>query len=388
MGPYDGAETCELIGTYILNEIQNIIPKEDVGLYRDDGLAIIHKPPGEAENIKRKLCEKFKQLGLQITADTNITVVDFLDVTLDLKKKEYKPFSKPGNTHLYVHTRSNHPPVITKRIPLSIQTRLSNISSNKDIFKHSKQEYEKALKEAGHQATLTYTPSQDRNNSAEQQRKRRITWFNPPYSQHVKTNIGKKFLALVDKCSPKQNELHKICNRNTLKVSYSCMNNIETIIKTHNSSIINKENNKTPDTCNCRKKEECPLPGKCTIQNVIYEATVTTENDEKRYIGLTATPFKTRYSSHKSSFNNRDKSNQTELSKHIWKLKDEGIPYNVTWTIKRRAQPYSPGSKKCSLCLWKKYFIITADRKNTLNSRSELISTCRHKKKHLLSGYG
>ena len=170
--------------------------------------------------------------------------------------------------------------------------------------------------------------------------------------------------------------------------SYSCMNNIEIIIKTHNSSIINKENNKTPDTCNCRKKEECPLPGKCTIQNVIYEAKVTKEKTEQRYIRLTATPFKTRYSSHKSSFNNRDKSNQTELSKHIWKLKDEGTPYNITWTIKRRAQPYSPGSKKCSLCLWEKYFIITADRKNTLNSRSELVSTCRHKKKHLLSGYG
>ena len=69
------------------------------------------------------------------------TVVDFLDVTLDLKKKEYKPFSKPGNTNLYAHTKSNHPPVITKRIPQSIQTRLSNISSNEDIFKQSKQEY-------------------------------------------------------------------------------------------------------------------------------------------------------------------------------------------------------------------------------------------------------
>ena len=102
------------------------------------------------------------------------------------------------------------------------------------------------------------------------------------------------------------------------------------LIKTHNSSVINKENNKTPDTCNCRKKEECPLPGKCTIENVIYKAKVTTENAEKRYIGLTATPFKTRYSSHKSSFNNRGKSNQTELSKHIWKLKDEGTPYNIT----------------------------------------------------------
>ena len=43
MGSYDGAETCELIGTYILDQIKNIIPKEDIGLYRDDGLAIIHK---------------------------------------------------------------------------------------------------------------------------------------------------------------------------------------------------------------------------------------------------------------------------------------------------------------------------------------------------------
>ena len=188
--------------------------------------------------------------------------------------------------------------------------------------------------------------------------------------------------------SPPKNELHTICNRNTLKISYSCINNIETIIKTHNSRIINKENNKTLDTCNCRKKEECPLPGKCTIQNVIYEAKVTKENDDKIYTGLTATPFKTRYSSHKSSFNNRDKSNQTEPSKHIWKLKDEGTLHNITWTIKRRAQPYSPGSKKCSLCLWEKYFIIKADRKNTLNSRSELVSTCRRKRKHILSGYG
>ena len=101
---------------------------------------------------------------------------------------------------------------------------------------------------------------------------------------------------------------------------------ISTLVRCNHfaSSRMLLENDKTPDTCNCRKKEECPLPGKCTIQNVIYEAKVTTENDYKRYIGLTAMPFKKRYSSHKSSFNNRDKSNQTELSKHIWKLKDEG----------------------------------------------------------------
>ena len=51
MGSYDGAETCELIGIYILDGVKSIIPKEDVGLYRDDGLAVIHKTTNEAENV-------------------------------------------------------------------------------------------------------------------------------------------------------------------------------------------------------------------------------------------------------------------------------------------------------------------------------------------------
>ena len=348
----------------------------------------IHKTPREAVKVKQKLCDRFEQLGLKITASTNVTTVDFLDVTFDLKKKTYKPFSKPGNTHLYVNTKSNHPPVITKRIPHAIQTRLSNISSDQEIFDNSKHVYETALQEAGHHTDLKYTPKHENNNLRQHQRKRRITWFNPPFSQHVKTNIGKKFLNLIDKNFPKENELHKICNRNTLKLSYSCMDNMETIIKAHNSKIINKDHNKTPETCNCRKKEDCPLPGKCTIQNVIYEAKVKTPNEEKTYIGLTATSFKARYTNHKASFNNRAKSNQTELSKHIWKLKDDGSPYTLTWTIKKRAQPYSPRTKRCNLCLWEKFFIITADKNTTLNTRTELTSTCRHKRNFYLSEYG
>ena len=41
MGSYDGAETCELIGKYILHKIKHIIDHKDVGLYRDDGLAVL-----------------------------------------------------------------------------------------------------------------------------------------------------------------------------------------------------------------------------------------------------------------------------------------------------------------------------------------------------------
>ena len=71
-------------------------------------------------------------------------------------------------------------------------------------------------------------------------RPRNITWFNPPYSQNVETKVGKCFLQLVDKHFPKSNPLHKIFNRNTLKLSYSCMSNVKTIISSHNKAQIKK----------------------------------------------------------------------------------------------------------------------------------------------------
>jgi len=40
MGSYDDAEVCELVGLFILNDLCNIYGKENIGLYRDDGLAV------------------------------------------------------------------------------------------------------------------------------------------------------------------------------------------------------------------------------------------------------------------------------------------------------------------------------------------------------------
>ena len=44
-------------------------------------------------------------------------------------------------------------------------------------------------------------------------RTRHILWFNPPYSNSVKTNVGAMFLKLVDKHFPKSNPLNKVINR-------------------------------------------------------------------------------------------------------------------------------------------------------------------------------
>ena len=193
---------------------------------------------------------------------------------------------------------------------------------------------------------------------------------------------------LLDRHFPKNHELHKICNRNTIKISYSCMDNMEKLIKAHNAKLINTHTQQKHPTCNCRNKENCPLPGQCTANNIIYEAKVTTQHSFKTYIGLTSNTFKTRYSSHKTSFNNQRHMNDTELSKYVWDLKETGTQYKITWKILRHAEPYNPKSQRCQLCLWEKYFIITSNRQTTLNKRSELISTCKHRKKFLLSEYG
>ena len=166
------------------------------------------------------------------------------------------------------------------------------------------------------------------------------------------------------------------------------MENMENRIKAHNDNISNKQQHQETNTCNCRKKEECPLPGRCTTKNIVYKAIVSTPQDSKQYIGLTATSFKTRYAAHKTSFTDNRKRNTTELSKYIWNLKDKNITYNIKWTIVQHARPYSPRTKRCNLCLSEKYHIITSPKDSLLNSRSELISTCRHRKKFLLSEHG
>ena len=166
---------------------------------------------------------------------------------------------------------------------------------------------------------VTHTTQNSRKN-----RQRNIIWFNPPYSMNAQTNIGREFLDLVSKHFPKNHRYIKIFNKNSRKVSYSCTDNLQTITKKHNRKILEtsktspKENN-----CNCRRKIDCPLINNCLTSSVVYNANVTTESDTtvKNYFGLTERTFQQRYTQHKLSFRNRNYSNSTELSKHIWTLK-------------------------------------------------------------------
>ena len=117
----------------------------------------------------------------------------------------------------------------------------------------------------------------------------------------------------------------------------------------------------------------------------MYKATVTSPSKPTRYYyGLTEGPFKQRYTAHIHSFRSPNCRKETALSKYVWDLKDENAPYEVRWDVARRAAPYKCGTRRCDVCLTEKMVIATADPESMLNSRTEIVSTCRHRAKFSL----
>ena len=89
MGSYDGAETAELCGLYLLSLLVKVIP--DLGLYRDDGLAVTRSTARQTEKLKQKLVNAFEEEGLRITVTANSHSVNFLYVNLDLSRSPMIP---------------------------------------------------------------------------------------------------------------------------------------------------------------------------------------------------------------------------------------------------------------------------------------------------------
>ena len=161
------------------------------GLYRDDGLGIIKATPRQIELIKKDLCALFNNHGLKITIEANKKIVNFLDVTLNLK-------TPPKPNDYNKKTRS---------------------------------------------------------------RKRKIIWYNPPYSKNVSINVGQSFLKIIDEEFPADHPLHKIFNSNTVKISYSCMPNIKQTIDGHNKSTLSTiSSTNSHDMCSCPKNNKVHVP--------------------------------------------------------------------------------------------------------------------------------
>ena len=125
------------------------------------------------------------------------------------------------------------------------------------------------------------------------------------------------------------------------------------IIARHNAKIL-KDNGKGDSTENER-------------------AAITTEDDNNStfYIGLTSRKFKERLYEHTGDKNNIARRHRTNLSNHIWDLKEDNRSFNSTWSIMDRAPPFNPTNRKCRLCLKEKYYIMYTPMNATINKRYE-----------------
>lgn len=63
----------------------------DDGLYQDDGLMVEQDRRRENDNIREKLFKLFKRSGFDIKIETNLKIIQYLDIELDLINESVAP---------------------------------------------------------------------------------------------------------------------------------------------------------------------------------------------------------------------------------------------------------------------------------------------------------
>jgi len=123
---------------------------------------------------------------------------------------------------------------------------------------------------------------------------------------------------------------------------------------------------------------------------MLYEASIITNNNTKTYIGLSSNEIKKRVATHYTTINCKPENKKyqqyiqaTELSKTAHRLKSRNINFKVVWKIISSAAQARPGVDTCRLCLKEALLILQANN-NCINRRTELMNTCRHMKNFLL----
>ena len=175
------AEVWELVRLFILNDLANKYGTNNIGLYRDDELAIFeNKTEPQAERTRKEITRRLQEHRLTITIQTNLKSVD-LDITLNLTSGLFQPYRKPNDEPLYINSKSNHPP---KQVHAAINRRLSASSSIKETFDKAKPLYDKALRSSGFNANLHYC-EKNTTTPTKRNRKRSIIRFKPPHRKNV-----------------------------------------------------------------------------------------------------------------------------------------------------------------------------------------------------------
>ena len=95
---------CLNVVLYMLKEIKENVTINYRGLYRDHRLAYTKKVKGRnADKIRKELIKIYKNAGLNTTVDTNVKIINSLDVTLNLNKQIVRPYKKPNDEPQYIN---------------------------------------------------------------------------------------------------------------------------------------------------------------------------------------------------------------------------------------------------------------------------------------------
>ncbi|GAB1604561.1 hypothetical protein Ahia01_000737600 [Argonauta hians] len=442
MGSDDSAQVTDIVGIYILHEIQNRFPQLEGGAYRDDFLLVTNSTNRNYDRVKKELHHIFNTMNLKIEIQNEYRKINYLDVTLDLDNQTVEPYHKQNEMINYINAESNHPRHMKDAIVTSIATRVSTLSHDITKFEKHSNRYNNALTKAGYTTRIKYVKqysanpqeqiinntnhngqSRNRHNNnnnnwrnsrhtraykkpSKRYKGRDVIWFNPVFNLDVTTKIGKKFFEALEKNIPKGHKYRCLFNKNTIKLSYTTAPNLKAYINKYNNiklkryfNKLNKVKHISPtntnnltdneiehsNRCNCRTRASCPGTNICRKTNVVYQCRVTTNNNsinDKFYVGQTTTELKVRVANHNHTFRTRGKRYSTSLANYIWYLREQNLQYKVAWRIVRRAGPANNIRNICRICTTELTTILRHNHKNRLlNKPTENIATCQHRQK-------
>ena len=109
MRAYDGAELCELVERFSLASVYIMIT----------GCQYIKT---QLERIKKNLLKTFNEFVLEIVAESNLRIVNYLDVTLKFNDGSFRLYDKTDYIIPYINKEFSHPPNLIKHQPTSIET--------------------------------------------------------------------------------------------------------------------------------------------------------------------------------------------------------------------------------------------------------------------------
>ena len=245
------------------------------------------------------------------------------------------------------------------------------------------------MRRSGRKSEIKYETSPHPNKR--RSRKRKIIRFNPPYSEHVCTNIGREFLRLLTKNFPSTYRLHKTCNKRNVKLSYSCMPNMANLISKHNKTVVKRKTNfsSTTPPCNCRVKASRPLKKKCREKCIIYKATLTSDDSTMHYLGSCETEFKARFYITARALNTNEKAMLPNFQRHsgLTKPMEKALKLFGKLSYKPPLTNQGQGLACCvsqKSALFSKHIAYPA---TLLNKRTELMGKCRHINKFKLKNF-